>query len=34
MYFVKKIYNSKGNSKKSWDTLGEAMNNKKVELQA
>jgi len=29
MYFEKKIYNSKGNSKKIWDTLGEAMNNKK-----
>ena len=27
MYFVKKNYNSKGNSKKIWDTLGEAMNN-------
>ena len=30
MYFEKKIYDSKGNSKKIWDTLGEAMNNKKV----
>jgi len=29
MYFEKKNYNSKGNFKKIWDTLGEAMNNKK-----